>query len=423
MEFHPIADIFPLMSPAEYSDLCASINAEGFDARHPIWLHQGMILDGRNRWNACAELGVQPILSNWDGTDPLAFVVKENLTRRQLNEAQRALVAGRLANMPPHRPADKDANLHTSRASAAALLNVSERSVASAAKVLREADPALIASVDAGRLSVSTAARLTDESSEVQREIAQRVADGEKPSRAVAIVKSRTPVDQLLAADCNLELHHADAFTFLPMLSPATIGLVVTDPPYNTTSESWDRIGTDDEYIAWTLKWMDALKPALRPKYHLFVFCAPDYAARMEAALVARGWPLKSRVIWEYRNLVQGRDVRDRFIQNWQMCFHFGTHPLNWSADWNDARFSVQNHAAPQTNFTQGKYHIMEKPLDLLKLLITVGSVSGDTVLDPFAGGGSTGEACQQLDRACILVEREMEFCSVISSRLGVAIT
>jgi len=53
--------------------------------------------------------------------------------------AQRALVAGRLANMPPHRPTDKDANLHTSRATAAALLNVSERGVASAAKVLREA--------------------------------------------------------------------------------------------------------------------------------------------------------------------------------------------------------------------------------------------------------------------------------------------
>lgn len=60
---------------------------------------------------------------------------KPNLRRRHLNEGQRAMVAAKLANMPPHRPVNKSANLQTlavSQSDAAAMLNVSERSVASA---------------------------------------------------------------------------------------------------------------------------------------------------------------------------------------------------------------------------------------------------------------------------------------------------
>ena len=45
------------------------------------------------------------------------------------------MVAGRLADMPDHRPDNKGANLRTSRTEAAEKLNVSERSVTTAKKV------------------------------------------------------------------------------------------------------------------------------------------------------------------------------------------------------------------------------------------------------------------------------------------------
>jgi hypothetical protein len=53
------------------------------------------------------------------------------------------MVAGKLANMPNHRPESKDANLHTSKDEAAKLLNVSPRSVATAKKVQEKAVPEL----------------------------------------------------------------------------------------------------------------------------------------------------------------------------------------------------------------------------------------------------------------------------------------
>lgn len=58
-----------------------------------------------------------------------AFVVSLNLHRRHLSESQRGMVAAKLANMPAHRPSDNSANLQTSQADAAKLLNVSTRTV------------------------------------------------------------------------------------------------------------------------------------------------------------------------------------------------------------------------------------------------------------------------------------------------------
>ena len=57
------------------------------------------ILDGRNSYRACLQLGLAPRFQPWDGAGtPEAFVVSNNLHRRHLNESQRALVAARLAN-------------------------------------------------------------------------------------------------------------------------------------------------------------------------------------------------------------------------------------------------------------------------------------------------------------------------------------
>jgi len=53
MEFHEIANIFPLMQGADFDDLCQDIAANGLI--EPIWTHDGMIIDGRNRYRACVK--------------------------------------------------------------------------------------------------------------------------------------------------------------------------------------------------------------------------------------------------------------------------------------------------------------------------------------------------------------------------------
>tara|TARA_B100001758_G_scaffold183855_1_gene160561 strand:+ start:9572 stop:10435 length:864 start_codon:yes stop_codon:yes gene_type:complete len=62
--------------------------------------------------------------------------------------------------------------------------------------------------------------------------------------------------------------------------------------------------------------------------------------------------------------------------------------------------------------------HITPKPIDLLKNIIAHTTDEGDMVLDCFAGSGSIGQACVELKRKCILIEREPKYCHYIRSVL-----
>jgi site-specific DNA-methyltransferase (adenine-specific) len=61
-------------------------------------------------------------------------------------------------------------------------------------------------------------------------------------------------------------------------------------------------------------------------------------------------------------------------------------------------------------------YHPTQKPRYLLWKLIQVSSLPGDTILDPFAGSGSTAFACFVFGRNSILVEPEPQYSGLIQS-------
>lgn len=153
MRIHDAANIFPPMSEREFAELVADMGEHG--QREPIVTVDGAIVDGRHRARACEALGLEPVVREWEGPGSLtAYVVSMNLHRRHMDESQRAMVAERLRRMP-------SANLHPdsdTAEQAADLLNVSRRSVFTAAKVLDKGAPELVAAVDAGQVAVSTAA-------------------------------------------------------------------------------------------------------------------------------------------------------------------------------------------------------------------------------------------------------------------------
>lgn len=92
MEFHPAANIFPMMTGDDYRALVADIKTNGL--HEPITLYQGQILDGRNRYTACLELEIEPAYREWSGAgSPIAYVVSLNLARRHLTSSQRAVIA------------------------------------------------------------------------------------------------------------------------------------------------------------------------------------------------------------------------------------------------------------------------------------------------------------------------------------------
>ena len=72
--------------------------------------------------------------------------------------------------------------------------------------------------------------------------------------------------------------------------------------------------------------------------------------------------------------------------------------------------FSNANH--------RNKYHSTQKPVALFEYLIKTYTNEGDTVLDNVAGSGTTGVACQNLNRDFILIEKEPEYVEIIKQRL-----
>jgi len=57
-EGHPLASLFPPMEGEEFDKLVADIRDNGL--QQMIVLHDGMILDGRNRYRACKVAGATP---------------------------------------------------------------------------------------------------------------------------------------------------------------------------------------------------------------------------------------------------------------------------------------------------------------------------------------------------------------------------
>ena len=89
-DVHPAADLLPLMQGEEFRQFVESIRLQG--QKEPIRLHEGKVLDGRNRLRACLELGLQPKAEAWQGEDPWEHVWALNAQRRHLSQGQLAAI-------------------------------------------------------------------------------------------------------------------------------------------------------------------------------------------------------------------------------------------------------------------------------------------------------------------------------------------
>lgn len=93
MDNHEYANLFPLMNSKEFKELKADIKEHG--QQDPIVLFGGKILDGRNRFNACEELDIEPKTKEYRGKNALQYVMSTNLKRRHLTDSQKAVVGRR----------------------------------------------------------------------------------------------------------------------------------------------------------------------------------------------------------------------------------------------------------------------------------------------------------------------------------------
>ena len=181
LQSHSTADAFPMLVGTHFAELVADIKANG--VREPIVLHEAKILDGRNRYRAAQAAGVECPCTEYQGTDPIKYVVSLNLRRRHLDESQRAWVAANLTKLKDGERPSQICEPSVTRERAAEMLNVSPRSIDSARVVRDHGTIELQDKVAAGKVSVSAAADVARLLESEQREI---VAKGNEEIKKAA---------------------------------------------------------------------------------------------------------------------------------------------------------------------------------------------------------------------------------------------
>lgn len=210
----------------------------------------------------------------------------------------------------------------------------------------------------------------------------------------------------------NYQLHLGDAFAILPTLPNASVDHVFTDPPYGEQTHKGARTGNeddilidfasinDDQFVAlcresvrvarrWvilTCEWRHAAfaEQAGLPVVRLGVWIKPNGAPQFTGDRPGTGWEAV---------LLLHREGQKRW--------HGGGHHAVWNY-----------------NKIQADFHPTQKPLPLLKKWIAQFTDVGETILDPFAGSGTTGVACLQTGRGFVGIEIDVKHHATAMKRL-----
>lgn len=196
MEEHELSKLLSPLSKDEYNVLLESMRTFGFRKSNPITLYDGAILDGRHRYKAATELGIEPSYETFEGTiqDAAKLVAFNQMGRRNLNESQRALFASKIATMERgdnRFTTDRPANLQVytlptipnvgygsealpkiSVPQAAEMMNVSERLVRTINAIERQA-PELIERIERGEMTANEASREIKKASVIEKTFKQ----------------------------------------------------------------------------------------------------------------------------------------------------------------------------------------------------------------------------------------------------------
>jgi site-specific DNA-methyltransferase (adenine-specific) len=215
-------------------------------------------------------------------------------------------------------------------------------------------------------------------------------------------------------------LHEGDCLDVMRSMPDGSVDAVITDPPYGIGyvsgwmwadgSQSLGSIAGDSEVMT---TWISEAYRLLRDASAIVVFTRWDVAEKYRSALDAAGFTVKSQVVWNKKLHGMG-DLSGEFAP----C-----HEMAWFATKGKYRFPgdrPRSVISTPRQTTGGHVHPTEKPVALLAYLARHLTREGDTILDPFAGSGSTLLAADQLDRNAIGCELDPRYCDIIRRRMSV---
>jgi len=221
-----------------------------------------------------------------------------------------------------------------------------------------------------------------------------------------------------------------DVFDVLPS-DPLKYDLMIIDPPYGITNESWDK-QTKFDLDNFTRRWLNLVLQHLKSSGRLFIFWSREYLFELRPLLneIKNEYPLNfgGLIVWNFRNSLTIPNNRKELKITWEPIFYFyglDAEELNrpdtelTSEKWESIDSDVWTYAIPQSNFNQDKrIHPAQKPLELYKHIIKLTTKTNDLILDPFAGSGTTGHAAYELGREFKLIEKNPEYVNAMKERL-----
>ncbi len=240
----------------------------------------------------------------------------------------------------------------------------------------------------------------------------------------------------------SIRLICGDCLTEMPKILDKSIDMILCDLPYGTTACKWDTI------IPFEPLWKEYKRiikdngaivlTASQPFTSALVMSNPDmfkYEWIWEKAiganpLLCKKQPMKyhENVLIFYKNqpiynpqMTKGkmRDKQPKMFgnkkdENWGGAMREIKGIENINDDYYPRSYQYFSNANQKD-----KLHPTQKPVALFEYLIKTYTNEGDLVLDNCAGSGTTGVACKNLNRNCILIEKDEGYFKIAKERIN----
>ena len=228
-----------------------------------------------------------------------------------------------------------------------------------------------------------------------------------------------------------LMIHLGDCLEKLKELPDESVEAVITDPPYcsggfsesqkksasgqGLRSETIKEVGwfVNDNMSTSGLIWllrsaMVECERVMKEGASAMVFTDWRMVAHLAPALESSGLQFRNMIVWDKGNCGLGNGFRPQH----EIILHYVKGKGNYFDQ------STGNVIRSKRVNSNDKLHQTQKPTDLLAKLLKVVTQEGDTVLDPFFGSGSLGEACLKMNRKFIGIEKSKFYVQEATRRI-----
>lgn len=227
----------------------------------------------------------------------------------------------------------------------------------------------------------------------------------------------------------NKVLQCCDSRQNIKKIPDKSVDLILTDPPYNISPHStgniplpgrsamnndiadWDKIVFKPE------EWSDEFIRILKPTGNLFIFTTYNQLGKWYDSLDHR-FDTSQFMIWHKTNPAP-KIFKAGFLNSCEMIFCCWNKKHTWNfISQKEMHNFFESPICMSPERLKCPKHPAQKPVALLKKIITIASNEGDIIFDPFMGVGSTGVAALQLKRRFIGFEISPEYYQASTVRL-----